>query len=344
MRDQINEAMNRRSFFGRGARGAGLLATAAAAAKFGAKVDCADSVNPFALNLDRVSKTDPNLLKYEEIARFAYPDTEPRRIRFGQDRHLYVASATQVAVLDLSGTVLRQVRVSAPARCVSCAPDGTIYAGLQDHVEVFSAGGDRLASWDIPGPRTWFSGIAASDKDVFVADSGNRVVLRYDRSGKVIGRIGQKNKEKSVPGLVMPSPYMDVVLGKDGLLRVNNFGRHCVEVYTPEGDLELSWGKPTAAIDGFCGCCNPVSVALLPGGGYVTCEKGLPRVKVYSDKGEFVSVVAGVESFPENAKALAVSKGLDCNLGGLDATVDDQGRVYVLDLVAANIRVLRAKA
>jgi hypothetical protein len=133
-------------------------------------------------------------------------------------------------------------------------------------------------------------------------------------------------------------------MGRDGLLRVNNPGRHSVEVYTAKGDLDSSWGKATAAIEGFCGCCNPVGLALLPDGRYVTCEKGLPRVKIYSAQGVFQSVVAGPESFPENARAGAQHDGSDGLLGGLDAAVDSQGRIYVLDLVAEDVRVMRAKA
>ena len=120
------------------------------------------------------------------------------------------------------------------------------------------------------------------ENNVFAADAGNRVVLRYDKSGKLAGRIGEKNKERNIPGLIIPSPYLGVVLAPDGLLRVNNTGRHRVEAYTVNGDLESSWGKPSNAIEGFCGCCNPIGLALLPDGRYVTCEKGLPRVKVYS--------------------------------------------------------------
>jgi hypothetical protein len=75
----------------------------------------------------------------------------------------------------------------------------------------------------------------------------------------------------------------------------------------------------------------------------VTCEKGLPRVKVYSPEGVFESVVAGPETFPENAKATFVKGTEDCRLGGLDAAVDSQQRVYILDLVANDVRVMKRK-
>jgi hypothetical protein len=92
-------------------------------------------------------------------------------------------------------------------------------------------------------------------------------------------------------------------------------------------------------INGFCGCCNPIGFALLPDGKYATCEKGLPRVKVYSETGEFESVVAGVETFSENARACGPS---DCTAGGLDVAVDSQGRIYILDIVTGDVRVIKS--
>jgi len=343
MRDQVNEAMNRREFFGRGAAGAGLALAGTAGLRLGlGKGFAAESA--FALDASRLGKTDPKLIRYEEVARFSCPDAAPSRLAIGADQRLYLASSKQVSVLSLTGELLRAIPVSSPARCVALGAEGEIYAGLRDHVEVFSSKGQRVASWESPGPRTWLSGLACGGNDIFAADSGSRTILRYDRTGKLQGRLGRKDAARSVPGLVAPSPYLDVEMGRDGLLRVSNFGRHAVETYTADGDLEMSWGKPSAGIEGFCGCCNPVAITLLPNGKYVTCEKGLPRVKVFSERGEFECVVAGVESFPENARSGAPSRGLDCTLGGLDVAVDAEGLVYVLDLVAENIRVLKEKA
>jgi hypothetical protein len=178
---------------------------------------------------------------------------------------------------------------------------------------------------------------------IFVADAGNRAVLKLDPSGKVLGRIGVKAAERNVPGLVVPSPYLDVKPGADGLLRVNNPGRHRVELYTADGDLEQAWGHPGNAIDCFCGCCNPIAVTPLPDGTCITCEKGLPRVKISAADGTLQAVVAGPESFPENARAGSQRDLSDGTLGGVDAAVDRDGRVCVLDLVAKNIHVFRRK-
>ena len=340
--------ITRRDFLREATGSAGILVLGTSA--FAASVGLARAAsvgkdpNPFAYDVERLRKTDPKLIHHEQVGHFVCPSPLPRRIVIGPEDCVYIAADNSVRVLDREGTPLRDIGLGTAARCVAVAGDGTVYAGARDHVEVFDPKGKRLATWDSLGQRTWFTGLAAGANDVFVADAGNRVVLHYDKSGKLIGRIGEKNKERNIPGLILPSPYLDVKLGPDGLVRVNNTGRHRVEAYTASGDLEFSWGKPTNAIEGFCGCCNPIGLAMLPDGRYVTCEKGLPRVKVYSPEGAFESVVAGAESFVENAKATFVKGTEDCRLGGLDAAVDSQQRIYILDLVANDVRVMKHKA
>jgi hypothetical protein len=243
--------------------------------------------------------------------------------------------------MNRSGERGLEIALAEPSRCCAVEKDGTIYLGVRDHIEVFDAKGQRKLTWDSPGKKAWLTGIAVTEKEVFVADAGNRVVLRYDKSGKLLHRLGEKDKERNIPGFIIPSPFFDVEIARDGLLRVSNPGRHRVELYTADGDFEGAWGTVSMGITGFCGCCNPINLALLPDGRFVTCEKGLPRVKVYSATGEFESVVAGVESFVENGKACGPA---DCTAGGLDAAVDAQGRIYILDLVTGDVRVMKPKA
>ncbi len=299
--------------------------------------------NPFGYDVEQLSRTDPKWLHYEELSRFKCHHPEPRRIAMDAQGRLYVAGGDNISILDRSGGLVRDLSLSGKARCVGVAADGTVFGGLRDKVEVFDAKWQKHASWEAPGKKVWLTGIAVGEKDVFVADSGGRVVLRYDHSGKLLGRLGEKDKDRNVPGLIVPSPYLDVDLGTDGLVRVNNPGRHRVELYTADGDLELTWGKPGMAIDGFCGCCNPVAIAMLPDGRCITCEKGLPRAKVFSPDGTFECVVAGTESFPQNARASVARDLSDGTMGGLDAVADAKGQVYLLDIVAAEIHVLARK-
>ncbi len=91
--------------------------------------------------------------------------------------------------------------------------------------------------------------------------------------------------------------------------------------------------------DGFCGCCNPVNFAVLPDGGFVTCEKGLPRVKIHDADGVFASVVAGPEGFAENWRVCILNALSNCQTGGLDVAVDSMGRILVLDPVERVVRI-----
>jgi hypothetical protein len=329
---------SRREFFSQTASAMAILGVIALQRAQGGEKN---STNPFAYDVSHLQKTDPKLITYEQSGRWHAPHADARRITAGPNESLYVCSGNYLTVMSHSGERAIEIAASEPTRCCAVAKDGTIYLGLRDHIEVFDATGVRKSTWELAGKKSWLTGIAVAGNEVFVADAGNRVILHHDMSGKLVRRIGEKNKERNIPGFIIPSPFFDVEIARDGLLRVNNPGRHRLELYTPDGDFEGSWGTVSMGITGFCGCCNPINFALLPDGRFVTCEKGLPRVKIYSATGEFESVVAGVETFSENASACGPS---DCTAGGLDVAVDSQGRIFILDLVTGDVRVMKHKA
>lgn len=337
--------LNRRHFFRQTLGGAGLctLGEICSLSGAGRALAAERSVNPFPYDIERLASTDPKWLKYEQTKIISGLHPGVRRIAIGPGDRLYIANRSGVQVLDAEGTPLSDIPTKLPARCVAVDGDGRVYIGMRSQVELVDAKGQPLATWPTPGPKTWLTGLSVSGNSVFAADSGSRVVWRHDRSGKILGRIGDKNPERHVQGLIVPSPYLDVKAGPDGLLRINNPGRHRVEVFTPDGDLEMFWGKPGGGIAGFCGCCNPIGLAMLPDGRCITCEKGLPRVKVFSTAQTLESVVAGPELFEGNGRAGRLSASEEGPVGGLDAVVDSKGRVYVLDLAAENVRVMKPK-
>ena len=79
---------------------------------------------------------------------------------------------------------------------------------------------------------------------------------------------------------------------------VNNPGRHRMELYTVEGDLE-GFGRNRDGNRQVLWLLQSDKLRPAAGRKYITCEKGLPRVKIYSATGEFESVVAGVEPSPK---------------------------------------------
>jgi hypothetical protein len=347
--------LSRRHFFTRGLPAAGLLA--AVVGETSAAQSAPPPSHPAASPEQNV---DPKLLKYELINEFHSPRPEPKRIACGHENTVLIAAGKHITALDTTGVLRSEIALGAPARALAVAADGPLYVSLRDHIEVrpslstlnsppsavlLRRTGQLSTSdtWPSPADRTWITGLAVGANDLFAADAGNRVIWHYDRSGKLLGRLGQKDPARNIPGLVVPSPFFDIELGSDGLLRAANPGRHQIEYYTRDGALELAWGKPSMALEGFCGCCNPINLALLPDGRVVTCEKGLPRVKVYNARGALEALVAGPECFPHNTATAAPDRP-EGIWGGLDVAADARGRIYILDWASGAIRVMAPKA
>ncbi|MFW6125226.1 MAG: hypothetical protein ACOC46_03690 [Pirellulales bacterium] len=291
---------------------------------------------------------DPALIGYEQVATLRLAMRKPRAIAAGL-RRIYVAGDRAVHILDRHGTVQKEIPLDAEPTAVTVTPSPSapvarsiacLYVALGNRIVVFTPDGQQRATWPPAGDRAIFTSIAAGEDNVYVADAGHKVVRRYDGEGKRLGEIGRYDREAGIRGFVIPSPYFDVALGADGLLRAVNPGGHRIEVYTPDGRLErpLIWGRAGSAVDRFCGCCNPVAIGLMPEGRIVTAEKGIPRVKVYSASGELESVVAGPALLSPRPSRMEETRQPH-QLPALDVAVDAVGRILVLDPAARMIRV-----
>ena len=282
-------------------------------------------------DLTELRKVNPALVRFEEKEGVALADGQAQGgIAIGPDGFLYVAGGKSITCFGLFGKGKPTVqKIAAEPQRVAIGPDCTIYAAVGNHVEVYPRGKEPVV-WAPADPKSFITCIAAAANDIFVADANAPVVLHYDLAGKLLGRIGEENAARNIPGILVPSPYFDVAVAPGGGLWVVNPGRRRVESYTYEGDLVWWWGRSSPKIEGFCGCCNPTHLAIMPDGSFVTSEKGLPRVKVYSTTGELESVVAPPSAF--SAEDV-----------GLDVAVDSKGRVYVLDPAAKKVRIFERK-
>lgn len=256
----------------------------------------------------RLRQVDPALVKWREVRQIPVGFL-PTCLGVDASGRVHVAGGRALALLGG-----QQFALPFAATCMS---HEARYIGTTDAVYVGTDGQWRALTPPL-GPRAYLTAVAPAKDGLWAADSGNRQVLHLDKAGQIIGTVGKGQ-------LIVPSPHLKVVLKPDGDLLINNPGKLRVDTYSPAGVLKSSFGKASVGIDGFCGCCNPIDIALLPDGKIVTAEKGLPRVKVYNADGTLESVVCAPSDLsPSSQPQIAVNK---------------QGQVLVLDPPARLVRV-----
>lgn len=279
----------------------------------------------------------PELLTWREVGRLQTRLASVKSFALLKDGTVVVAGERKLRVLSPEGAVVRDIPLDGVPQAVAAvetAEGPRLFAGMKDHVEVFDAAGKPLAKWPSLGASAFLTCLTAgtSGKTLWVADAGRRVVAELDMAGKVVREIGREDATTHAPGLVVPSAHLDVVVGAaaagDGLVWINNPGRHELEAYDAQGVMVRQWGEGGAGIGRFSGCCNPTDFFMLADGRIVTTEKGTPRVKVFDAVGVLQSVIT-TDFAPEAA--------------GIDVAGDSAGRVWVLDPVGHDLRIYAPK-
>ena len=292
----------------------------------------------FSYNLSALTQVDSALVRYDETGKIATGFETVSSLAISSDDRVYVAGDRAIRIFSKAGQRLSELAMADQPGCLALAKNGSIYVGMGNHVEVFNAQGSQQAKWETLGNKAIVTALAVGDKDVFVADAGNRIVHRFDLFGKKLGVVGKKDLANSIVGFDVPSPYFDLAIGPDGLLWVVNPARHRLEAYSFDGKFVRAWGEAANNIQGFCGCCNPVHFVRLADGRFVTAEKGLPRVKIYSAEGTFECVVAGPQLFQ---KQLDNPKGVKICM---DLAINSAGHILLADAVSRDIRIFSPKS
>jgi len=163
------ELFDRREFLGVVSKTAAIvgLSTVTASSK---AAEQANATNPFAYDIAPFQKTDPKLLSHVEVARWRAPYKEAKRLAVGPDDQLYLCAGNYVSRVNAEGVSGLEIALPEPARCVAVSREGTIFVGLRDHIELFDAKGKRRGSWDSPGKKSWFTGLAVGENEIFAAD------------------------------------------------------------------------------------------------------------------------------------------------------------------------------
>lgn len=348
---QEEDSASRRRFLRHGFSGALFFGLGAFAGTIATRQDSAAATrsrsgigargNPdqdFGYDLSGLRRVDPALIHYEETAQFVTGFRMITGLAILPETGLLVAGDKSICRISFDGARVGEIALGASPTCIAGAAEGVIYAGVGDHVEVFGGADPTGRKWPSLGKKAILTSILPARNAVLVADAGNRIIHAFSLDGRKTGEIGRKDSARHVPGFVVPSPFLDLGAAAEDSFWAINPGRHQLERYSFQGDYLEGWGEPGNSIQKFCGCCNPVHFVRLPDGKFVTSEKGLTRIKVYSAQGQFESVVAGPNQFPtliDHPNATHI---------GLDVACDAAGKIYVADALAGSIRVFRRKS
>jgi hypothetical protein len=167
----------------------------------------------------------------------------------------------------------------------------SVFASTQDLLLILNSKGEKLNEWGPFEDRAIITSVSSNRSYVAFADAGNRLVFILDKKGNVKYMVGQSGEP-----FIIPSPYFDVALSDNNTLFVANTGNRRIETRNINGTLLGYFGEPGIAPGAFCGCCNPAHFALVPGG-FVTAEKGINRIKLLNEKGEFTEFVSSINDF-----------------------------------------------
>lgn len=261
---------------------------------------------------------------YGKELQFDVPLDNPVGIAKTKDA-IYAVGGRQLLEFDLTGKVKQKIDLADDATCVTVSPEHRIFvASLSTVYEIVS--GKPIELIRLTSPKAHITSMSTGPIYLWIADAGSRRIQRADMRSLELTEFGQKTKD--YPGLIVPSPHLDVAVLSNNDVLWTNPGAHRFELHNEEGKLLKAWGKQSNDIDGFCGCCNPTDIAAYTDSTIVTSEKGLPRINIYW-RGKFECVVAPASDRSEKSV-------------GIDLAADGE-RIYALDPFAKNITVYRHK-
>ena len=284
--------------------------------------------NPYEYNIDEFRQVDSTKILYAEKIHFQINADYWGGIAVS-DSSIVVASANKLLKFDYEGKLTSSFQLIDTATCVAVDENRQIWIGMRHFVVMYDSNGTLVKRWNSFGENAVITSLAVTGENIYVADAGNRIVYHCNSNGQLEQKIGEKDEHKGIPGFIIPSPYFDVAIDDNGFLWAANTGRHTFENYTQDGSLRTSWGVTSFKIEGFSGCCNPAHFAILSDNSFVTSEKGMPRIKLYDQHGQFTGVVAAPASF-------------DGSLAP-DIAVDRQHRVIALDFERQQVRIFEKK-
>ena len=249
----------------------------------------------------------------EEVAEFTIED------------HIYIVDTENSRVLrfDTNGKITARSDVFPGPRALACSSDGTVFLADYAINAITRLSRDLVViggSWGSPGKgNSQFdlpAGVAvdATGQYVYVSDSNNHRIQKFDRNGNFIlswGGEGAGNGQFRNPAGIVVSPG---VTGK--YVFVVDTGNNRVQKFEEDGTFVKSWGGEGAENGQFR---DPKGIAIDSGWDVYVVDSGNNRIQKFDHIGNFITVW-GIKGSGDRAFN---------NPNGV--VVDSNGNVYAVD-------------
>ncbi len=133
--------------------------------------------NPYKLEVDQYYEVDPALIVYKEVRQIKLGDVQPMGLDYAKGK-IYLLKDLALQVLSEKGEELLLINLPDSGHCIHVNQQ-TIYIGFTNYVGQYHEDGRLIKSWDTLDERAVITSIATKADQVYVADAGNRRVIRY---------------------------------------------------------------------------------------------------------------------------------------------------------------------
>ncbi len=204
----------------------------------------------------RIQIFNPDGSWVRQIQMPAIEQGKPTGLTIGPGGNLYVADTHyhRVVEFDKAGKIVRTIGCFGRGdgqfifpTDIAFAPDGRIFVseyGGNDRISIFTSDGRFLSSFASPGEgrgklsRPSAMSVDAKKGVLYVVDSCNHRIARYDLAGKLLGYWGSVGTEAGR----LRYPY-DIALLPDGGLVVCEYGNNRLQWFGPDGKSRGTCGQ-----------------------------------------------------------------------------------------------------
>ncbi len=160
--------------------------------------------------------------------------------------------------------------------------------------------GEFVTSWG-EGEFKEPHGIFIDDEDhVWTADRNDHTVVKYTRYGEnllELGTRGWANMTVTPQGTTLDPPFnmpAGVAIAEDGCIFVaDGYGNRQVHRFSPEGELELSWGTSGTEPGQFALVHN---IGIDSQGRVLVCDRANHRIQFFDREGQFIQIWNDVQA------------------------------------------------